>query len=105
PAHTAGVVGVNTPYFPRAPMPPVGMIRAALGDNHYIVHFQRPGVADAALARDVRRVFTKLVRRGVPLAEVEARPAAPGRMPNLVEMVEGPDTFGEPILTEAGPAV
>jgi microsomal epoxide hydrolase len=105
PAHTAGVVGVNTPYFPRAPMPPVGMIRAALGDNHYIVHFQQPGVADAALARDVRQVFTKLVRRGVPLAEVEARLAARGRMRNLVEMVEDPDTFGEPILTEAELAV
>src|SRR4030095_7906171 len=57
-ARTAGVVGVNTPYLPRPPMPPVGMMRAVLGDNHYIVHFQQPGVADAALARDVRRVFT-----------------------------------------------
>ncbi len=99
-ARTAGVVGVNTPYFPRAPMPPVEMIRAALGDNHYIAHFQQPGVADAALARDVRRVFTQLVRRGVPLSDVEARLTARGRMPNLVELVEDPDTLGEPLLTE-----
>ena len=42
-----------------------------------------------ALARDVRRVFTQLMRRGVPLAEVEARLAARGRMPNMVEMVRG----------------
>jgi pimeloyl-ACP methyl ester carboxylesterase len=97
PGYTAGVVGVNTPYLPRAPVPPVGMIRAAFGDNHYIVHFQRPGVADAALARDVRRVFTQLLRRGVPLAEVEARVAARGRMPNLVEMVED-EPLGEPLV-------
>jgi pimeloyl-ACP methyl ester carboxylesterase len=97
PGCTAGVVGVNTPYLPRAPVPPVGMIRAAFGDNHYIVHFQRPGVADAALARDVRRVFTQLLRRGVPLAEVEARVAARGGMPNLVEMVED-EPLGEPLV-------
>ncbi len=60
PQRTAGVVGVNTPDLPRAPMPPVGMIRAAFGDTHYIVHFPQRGVADAALARDVRRVFTQL---------------------------------------------
>ena len=105
PARTAGVVGVNTPYFPRAPMPPVEMIRAALGENNYIVHFQQPGVADAALARDVRRVFTQLVRRGVPLSEVEARIAARGRAPNLVEVVEDPDPIGEPLLTDAELAV
>ena len=105
PARTAGVVGVNTPYLPRAPMPPVAMIRAALGDNHYIVHFQEPGVADAALARDVRRVFTQLVRRGVPPAELEARLAARGRMPNLVEVVAEEDALGEPLLSEAELAV
>src|SRR5262249_38108028 len=82
-------------------MPPVALMRAALGDYHYIVHFQQPGVADAALARDVRRVFTQLVRRGVPIAEAEARLAARGSMPNLVEMVEAPDPLGEPLLGAA----
>src|SRR5262249_56018643 len=82
-------------------MRPVALMRGALGDNHYIVHFQQPGVADAALARDVRRVFTQLVRRGVPIAEAEARLAARGSMPNLVEMVEAPDPLGEPLLGDA----
>jgi len=100
-ARTAGVVGVNTPYLPRAPMPPVALMRAALGDNHYIVHFQQPGVADAALARDVRRVFSQLVRTGVPIAEAEARRAARGSMRNLVEIVESPDPLGEPLLGDA----
>jgi epoxide hydrolase A/B len=97
PARTGGVVGVNTPYLPRAPMPPVQMIRGAFGDNHYIVHFQQPGVADAALARDVRRVFTQLLRRGVPLTDVEARLVARGRMPNMVELIAD-EPMGEPLV-------
>ncbi|MCW5893684.1 MAG: alpha/beta hydrolase [bacterium] len=101
PARTAGVVGVNTPYLPRGPMPPVQMIRAVFGDNHYIVHFQQPGVADAGLAKDVRRVFTQLMRRGVPLADVEAAMVARGGMPNMVEMVEEERHLGEPLLSEA----
>ncbi len=105
PARTAGVVGVNTPYLPRAPMPPVAMIRAALGDNHYMVHFQEPGVADRALAADVRRVFTQLMRRGVPLETVAERLAARGRMPNLVELVMDEEALGEPLLDDAALAV
>jgi len=49
----------------------------------------------------VPRVFRQLVRRSVPMAEVEARLAARGRMPNLVEMVEDPEPFGEPLLSDA----
>ena len=101
PTRTAGVVGLNTPYLPRAPIPPVTLMRAAFGDNHYIVHFQAPGVAETALARDVRRVFSQLMRRAVPLADVEARLATRGSMPNLVEMVEDPEPLGEPLLSDA----
>lgn len=99
PDRTAGVVGVNTPYLPRAPMPPLAMLRAAFGEHHYIVHFQQPGVADAALAADVPRVFTRLVRRGVPPEEVAAVLARWGRMRTLVEVVQGDDVLGEPLLS------
>ena len=54
----AGVVGVNTPFFPRLPLPPLAMMRAAAqGSFHYIVYFQEPGVAEAELQRDVRRTL------------------------------------------------
>jgi pimeloyl-ACP methyl ester carboxylesterase len=99
-ARTAGVIGVNTPYLPRAPMAPVGMMRAVLGENFYICHFQQPGVADAGLARDVRRTFRSLVRGGVPMDQVAARLAAIGHMPNMVEMVERDDPMGELLLSE-----
>ena len=98
PTRVAGVVGVNTPYFPRAAMPPVELMRHVFGDNHYIVHFQQPGVADAALARDVRRVFTQLMRRAVSPDTVSVAVAATG-MRNLVEIVEADDALGEPLLS------
>jgi len=58
PDRVAGVVGLSVPFMPRAPAPPVQLLRKALGDDFYIVWFQEPGVADAALARDVRRTLT-----------------------------------------------
>ncbi len=100
PTRTAGVIGVNTPYFPRSFMAPVELMRQAFGENHYIVHFQQPGVADAALARDVRKVFTALGRRGVPIAEVEAAIVAAGGMRNLVDVIEQGPTLGEPLFSE-----
>ena len=98
PTRTAGVIGVNTPYIPRAFAPPTAIFRQLFGDNYYVCHFQQPGVADVALARDVRKVFTQLMRRGVPIAQAEARLAALGRMPNMVEMVEQGEPLGAPLL-------
>jgi len=100
PSRTAGVIGVNTPYFPRAFAAPVSIFRQLFGDNYYVCHFQQPGVADEALGRDPRRVFTQLMRRGVPIAESEARLAALGRMPNMVEMVTEGEPLGAPLLDE-----
>jgi pimeloyl-ACP methyl ester carboxylesterase len=100
PARTAGVIGVNTPYIPRAFAPPLAIFRQLFGDNYYVCHFQEPGIADAGLARDPRRVFTQLMRRGVPIAETEARLAALGRMPNMVEMVSEGTPLGAPLLDD-----
>ncbi len=56
PQRVAGVVGLNTPFFPRFPMKPLDIMRAsAQGNFHYILYFQEPGVAEAELERDVRR--------------------------------------------------
>ena len=56
PHRVAGVVGVNTPFFPRFPMRPLEMMRASAQDNfHYILYFQEPGVAESELERDVPR--------------------------------------------------
>jgi pimeloyl-ACP methyl ester carboxylesterase len=94
PARTAGVIGVNTPYFPRPSAPPVGLMRAIWGEQYYAVHFQKPGEADAALAKDVRRVFTQLMRAGVPGERL--LPLAAAR--NMVDVIFGDELPGRPLL-------
>ena len=58
PHRVAGVVGVNTPFFPRFPMPPTVLMRAmAQGHFHYILYFQEPGVAEAELDANPARTL------------------------------------------------
>lgn len=57
PERVSAVAGLSVPYVPRAPAPPVEILRRHLGEDFYIVWFQEPGVADAALAEDVRRTI------------------------------------------------
>jgi pimeloyl-ACP methyl ester carboxylesterase len=54
----AAVAGLSVPFVPRAPAPPIQIMRRGLGEDFYIVWFQRPGEADEALAMDVRRTLT-----------------------------------------------
>jgi pimeloyl-ACP methyl ester carboxylesterase len=58
PDRVAAVVGLSVPFAPRAPAPPMSLLRRALGDDFYMVWFQTPGVAERALERDVRRTLT-----------------------------------------------
>jgi pimeloyl-ACP methyl ester carboxylesterase len=75
PDRVAGVVGVNTPLLQRAPIDPIAGMRAAYGENMYIVYFQKPGVADAVLAKDVGKTFRFFMRKGnMSAAEFEKRP-------------------------------
>lgn len=57
PGRVRAVAGLSVPFVPRAPAPPVGLMREHLGETFYIVWFQEPGVAEAALERDVRRTL------------------------------------------------
>ena len=64
------------PLVPRAPAPPLPIMRKHLGEDFYIVWFHEPGVADEALARDVRRT---LLTPKVWTAEWAARGRGPAR--------------------------
>jgi pimeloyl-ACP methyl ester carboxylesterase len=61
----AGVVGVNTPHFPRLPAPPIEVFRNAAGENFYIVWFQTRDVPDLALAEHGDVVLDHMLRRGI----------------------------------------
>lgn len=73
PDRVAGLVNMSVPHLRRAPMPPLQLMRAAMGDRFfYILYFQEPGVADEDLGRDpattMRRMLAGLaVRRGEDL--------------------------------------
>ncbi|HYM53978.1 MAG TPA: alpha/beta hydrolase [Solirubrobacteraceae bacterium] len=58
PGRVRAVAGLSVPFVPRAPAPPLPIMRRHLGEDFYIVWFQEPGVADEALGRDVRRTLT-----------------------------------------------
>jgi pimeloyl-ACP methyl ester carboxylesterase len=58
PERVRAVAGLSVPFVPHAPAPPLPIMRRHLGEDFYIVWFQEPGVADEALARDVRRTLT-----------------------------------------------
>ena len=77
PDRVAAVVGMSVPFAPRAPAPPVSLLRAALGEDFYIVWFQQPGVADAALARDPRRTLATTRQWTAQWAEDHEQPPRP----------------------------
>jgi pimeloyl-ACP methyl ester carboxylesterase len=58
PTRVAAVVGMSVPFTRRSHAPPVGLLRKALGEDFYMIWFQQPGVADAALSHDVRRTLS-----------------------------------------------
>jgi pimeloyl-ACP methyl ester carboxylesterase len=58
PPRVRAVAGLSVPFVPRAPAQPMPILRRHFGDDFYIAWFQQPGVADEALARDVRRTLT-----------------------------------------------
>ena len=74
PERVAGIIGLNTPFMRRAPIDPIAGMRAVFGEDMYIVWFQTPGVADAALAADVDKTMRFFMRKP---AAVEAAAAPP----------------------------
>jgi len=77
PERVRAVAGLSVPFTPRAPAPPVEILRANLGEDFYIVWFQEPGVADQALVRDVRRTLTTSRQWTSDWAQEDDRPPSP----------------------------
>ncbi|WP_439813780.1 alpha/beta fold hydrolase [Zavarzinia sp. CC-PAN008] len=90
PDRVAGVIGLNTPFIPRAPMDPIEIMRQTMGENMYIVFFQNYGVADKILKRDVRRVFESLMRSSPVTYEDFLKLPAEQRRFDFIQSFEGP---------------
>ncbi len=77
PGRVAGVVGVNTPHWVRAPVDPITLFRQRFGDHMYIVQFQDPArEADKIFGSRVEQTFDAFMRKPAPRA-----PDAPPEQP------------------------
>ncbi|HXU99651.1 MAG TPA: alpha/beta hydrolase [Caulobacteraceae bacterium] len=96
PGRVAAVIGLNTPFMPRPPADPIEIMRARFGEDMYIVHFQRPGAADAVLDGDVARAMSFFLRRPMP-----GTPPAAGGLAAEVERPAGQSAFALITMLEA----
>lgn len=99
PDRVAGVIGLNTPFIPRAPADPIAIMRNRFGPDMYIVWFQTPGDADAVLGADVDKTMRFFMRRPAP---APTTPPPEGgstfAFKDLLRMWDG-KTGGDPLLT------
>ncbi|PEG59814.1 alpha/beta hydrolase [Mycolicibacterium boenickei] len=81
PDRVSAVAALSVPPVPRASGPPTQIWRRIVGDNFfYILYFQEPGVADAALGADVRESMRRMVTmEGVsaPPEQLTGQPVPP----------------------------
>jgi pimeloyl-ACP methyl ester carboxylesterase len=103
PDRTVGVIGVNTPHRPRAPMDPIALMRMMFGEDMYIVYFQTPGVADKALGTDVRKTLRFFYRKWtMTIEEFDARPAEEKNLALVKALQSDESTWvGENLLSAA----
>ena len=106
----AGVVGVNTPNWDRAPADPIELFRQRFGDKMYIVQFQDPGrEPDRIFASRVEQTFDAFMRKpvarpegtpeGQPIAGIGASPRLNLAFPQMIANYDAKHDPRAPILT------
>ena len=100
PNRVAGVINLSVPFLDRGTSEWVGIWEKLLGPDFYIVHFNRkPGVADAAFAKDPKNLLRNLYRTGQwndPPPTDEPRPGMA-----MVNLVEEKSPRGRLMMSEA----
>ena len=111
PARVAGVVGVNTPHHPRAPIDPIELFRKRFGSSMYIVQFQDiERKSEQVFESHVEQTFDFFCRRPDPrqkpmLPGVTSHDEQPSKLPlAFPQYVAGYDASKDPrpkILSDA----
>jgi pimeloyl-ACP methyl ester carboxylesterase len=102
PSRVAGVVGVNTPHLPRAPINPIELYRKRFGDSMYIVQFQDESkkvdkIFDTHVAQTVDFFMKKPVPSKVQQAGVTSATGEPSKLPlAFPQYVAGYDASKDP---------
>jgi len=101
PDRVAGVIGLNTPFMPRAPADPIALMRMRFGPNMYIVWFQTPGDADQVLSADVEKTMRFFMRRPATVQAAAVEPPEGGStfaFKDMLQQWDASDT-GNQLLT------
>lgn len=100
-SRVAGVVGLNTPHAPRAPVDPIAIFRKRFGERMYIVQFQHAArEPDRIFAKDIERTFDFFMRRPSPRKVVDGDTAPINlAFPQMVAAYDPARDRREPILT------
>ena len=97
PERVAGVANLSVPFMPRGDSDPVAFWESMLGDEFYIVHFNRqPGVAATAFGNNPRQFLSNMYRTRQWL---EAEEPQPGMM-SIIHMADQPVNRGELMMSE-----
>ncbi|MGB2757101.1 MAG: alpha/beta hydrolase [Acidimicrobiia bacterium] len=101
PDRVLGLVGLCTPYMS---FPTTDVLRAVFApendDDHYMLWFQKPGVAESVLDEHVALLFDRLMRRGAETRPEDFGASATTKM-NPFRDLASLATIGEPLGDEA----
>lgn len=98
PDRVAGVINLSVPFLPRGPTDWVSHWEQVLGEDFYIVHFnRRPGVADAVFDENPRRFLSNLYRTH---RWQEPAPEPQSGMP-LINLARAGRPRGRPLMSDA----
>jgi len=100
PDRVSGVIGVNTPFLPRAPMDPLELMRMTMGDGMYIVQFQEPGRAETTLEKDIKRTFKFFFQKSLLSADEFEKLEPEFQTLNFLEQFDAWDDQGEVVCSD-----
>ena len=99
PERMAALVALNIPFIPRPPEDPISIMRAALGDDFYIVNFQDSDEADRRCDENPGWVIEVMMRRNVISRERFNRLPKQLKSFSLLAALARREAPGEPLLT------
>ncbi|MCR5876338.1 alpha/beta hydrolase [Phenylobacterium sp. J426] len=100
PERVAGVIGLNTPFLPRAPVDPITIFRHRFGPDMYIVWFQTRDEPEAVLGEDPEKTMRFFMRKPAAM-RAATQPTEGGStfaFRDLLRAWDG-ETGGDPLLT------
>jgi len=100
PERIEGLVILNIPHFPRAPVDPIQIMRSRFGDDFYIVDFQDSDAADKAFAADPVHFFNMMMRRNQVSRQQFDQLPAEMKSVSLLKVMARVEGSGEPLLTD-----